>query len=170
MDDFITAFVGLDVHKDSIAIAVAEAGRDEPRFIGTVAPQVAALHKALAKLGTPATLRVVYEAGPGGYGLWRELQARGYRCEVIAASKIARPAGERMKTDRRDALMLARLARAGELVSVTVPDERDEALRDLSRAREDAVRARLKARQQFKALLLRHGHRYSGKSSWTAGP
>lgn len=146
MGDFITAFVGLDVHKDSIAMAVAEAGRDEPRFIGTLSPQGTALHKALAKLGKPATPMVVYEAGPSGYGLWRELQARGYRSEVIAPSKIARPSGDRVKTDRRDALMLARLARAGELVAVTVPDERDEALRDLSRARSDAVRARLKAR------------------------
>jgi len=86
---------------------------------------------------------------------------------VIAPSKIARRPGERIKTDRRDALLLARLARSGELVQVVVPDERDEALRDLSRTRSDAVRARLKARQQLKALLLRHGHRYGGKSSWT---
>ena len=86
---------------------------------------------------------------------------------MIAPSKIARRPGERIKTDRRDALLLARLARSGELVQVVVPDERDEALRDLSRTRSDAVRARLKARQQLKALLLRHGHRYGGKSSWT---
>ena len=165
--DFITSFVGLDVHKESIAMAVAEAGRDEPRFLGTVSPQGAALHKALAKLGKPASVMIVYEAGPSGYGVWRDLRALGYRCEVAAPSKIARAPGDRVKTDRRDALMLARLARSGGLVSVTVPDERDEALRDLSRARSDAVRARLKARQQLKALLLRHGHRYSGKSSWT---
>jgi transposase len=165
--DFITTFVGLDVHKDSIAMAVAEAGRDEPRFLGTVSPQGNALHNALAKLGEPASLMIVYEAGPSGYGLWRDLRARGYGCEVVAPSKIARAPGDRVKTDRRDALMLARLGRSGGLVSVTVPDERDEALRDLSRARSDAVRARLKARQQLKALLLRHGHRYSGKSSWT---
>jgi transposase len=100
--------------------------------------------------------------------LARELAAAGYRCEVIAPSKIPRKAGDRVKTDRRDALMLASLARAGELVAVTIPDERDEAIRDLSRARVDAVRARLKARQQLKALLLRHGRRYSGKTSWTA--
>lgn len=86
---------------------------------------------------------------------------------MIAPAKIARRPGDRIKTDRRDALLLARAARAGELVSVTIPDERDEALRDLSRAREDAVRARLKARQQLKAMLLRHGHRYTGRSSWT---
>ena len=99
-------------------------------------------------------------AGAPAPGAW--LRLRGNR-----AAKIARAPGDRIKTDRRDALLLARAARAGELVSVTIPDERDEALCDLSRSREDAVRARLKARQQLKALLLRHGHRCSGKSSWT---
>ena len=166
MNEVIRFFVGLDVHKESIAIGVAEAGREEPRFVGTVGPDPAELRKALKRIGTPATLLIVYEAGPSGYGLARDLGTRGYRCEVIAPSKIARRPGDRIKTDRRDALLLARLARSGELVQV-VPDERDEALRDLSRSREDAVRARLKARQQLKALLLRHGHRYSGKSSWT---
>jgi transposase len=92
----------------------------------------------------------------------------GYRCEVVAPSKVPRRPGERVKTDRRDALMLASLARAGELTPVQVPDERDEAVRDLSCARVDAVRARLKARQQLKAVLLRQGRRYTGKSSWTA--
>jgi transposase len=111
---------------------------------------------------------VVYEAGPSGYGLARELRARGFGCEVVAPAKIARAPGERIKTDRRDCLMLARLARAGELVAVVVPDARDEAIRDLSRAREDALAARLKARQQLKAMLLRHGRRYSGKSAWSA--
>jgi transposase len=108
------------------------------------------------------------EAGPCGYGLARELGAAGYRCEVIAPSKIPMQPGDRVKTDRRDALRLASLARAGELVPVVVPDEPDEALRDLSCARVDAVRARLKARQQLKAMLLRHGRRYSGKTSWSA--
>lgn len=168
MDDFITASVGLDVHVDSIAIGAAKAGREPPRFVGTVVPKLPSLLKALGSVGPPEGLRIVYEAGPCGYGLVRELRARGYQCEVVAASKIPRQAGERIKTDRRDALKLASLCRAGELVSVTVPDERDEAMRDLSRAREDAVRARLKARQQLKAMLLRHGKRYTGKSSWTA--
>lgn len=167
MNEVIRFFVGLDVHKESIAIAVAEAGREEPRFLGTVGPDPGQLRKALQRIGPSAALHIVYEAGPSGYGLVRELGARGYRCAVIAPSKIARRPGDRVKTDRRDALLLARLARAGELVTVTVPDARDEALRDLSRARSDAVRARLKARQQLQALLLRHGHRYSGKSSWT---
>jgi transposase len=111
---------------------------------------------------------VVYEAGPCGYTLARELASQGYLCEVVAPAKIPRRPGDRVKTDRRDALQLASLARAGALVPVVVPDTRDEAVRDLSRARVDAVRARLKARQQLKALLLRHGRRYSGKTSWTA--
>lgn len=168
MDEFSTGFVGLDVHAESIAIAVAEAGRAAPRFIGTVGPKLAELIKALGKVGEPQSVMMVYEAGPCGYGLARELRSRGYCCEVVAPSRIPRRPGERIKTDRRDALKLAGLARAGELVAVTIPDERDEAIRDLSRARVDAVRARLKARQQLKALMLRHGQRYSGKSSWTA--
>jgi len=162
-----TVFTGLDVHKDSTAIAAAEAGREAPRFIGTVGADLSELLKGLKSLGKPEAMLVVYEAGPCGYGLARVLRARGYACEVVAPGKIARRPGERIKTDRRDALMLARLARSGDLVKVMVPDERDEAMRDLSRAREDAVAARLKARQQLKALLLRQGQRYTGKSSWT---
>lgn len=168
MKKTITSFVGLDVHKDTIAVAVAEAGRQEPRFVGTIAPQWGLLSKALEHLGARESLQIVYEAGPCGYTLARELLEHGYACEVIAPSMIARRPGDRIKTDRRDAVLLARQARASELVSVTIPDARDEAIRDLSRAREDAVRARLKARQQLKAMLLRHGHRYAGKSSWTA--
>lgn len=167
MDEGITTYVGLDVHKDSTAIAVAGSSRDSPRFVGTVGPELAVLLKALRSQGKPTSMRVVYEAGPCGYGLARQLRSRGIGCEVVAAGKMARRPAERIKTDRRDALTLARLARSGDLVTVRVPDERDEAMRDLSRTREDAVRARLKARQQLKALLLRHGHRYSGKSSWT---
>lgn len=168
MDEGITAFVGLDVHKDSIAVAVAAADREAPRFIGTTGPEPAKLRKVLAAVGKPVTMHVVYEAGPCGYALARHLRTHGYRCEVIAACKNLRPAADRVKTDRRDALTLARLARSGDLVPVVVPDERDEAMRDLSRAREDALGARLKARQQLKALLLRHGHRYTGRSFWTA--
>lgn len=168
MHETITAFVGLDAHAQSTAIGVAEAGRAAARFIGTVGPKFAELSKALAKLGDPAQLLIVYEAGPCGFALVRELRAAGYRCEVVAPSKIPRRPGDRVKTDRRDALTLASLSRAGELRFVVVPDERDEAIRDLSRTRIDAVRARLKARQQLKALLLRHGRRYTGKTSWTA--
>jgi len=163
----ITAYVGLDVHKDSIAVAVAAPGRAAPRFVGTTGPRLNELRKALSHLGQPGELHLAYEAGPCGYVLARELIERGYRCEVIAVAKTPRKPGERIKTDRRDALALARYLRAGELTPVTIPDARDEALRDLSRAREDAVRARLKARQQLNAMLLRHGLRYEGKSRWT---
>ncbi len=168
MNKSITGYVGLDVHATSTAISYAPAGRAKPRFIGTVNPKRPQLIKALTQLGKPASLVVVYEAGPCGYELARELAHEGYHCEVVAPSKIPRSPGDRVKTDRRDALQLASLARAGALVPVVVPDARDEAVRDLSRTREDAVRARLKARQQLKALLLRHGRRYSGKTSWTA--
>lgn len=168
MDNDITSYVGLDVHKDSVAIAAAAPGRAAPRFVGTTGPELAELVKALSHLGTPGELLLAYEAGPCGYTLARQLTARGYRCEVIAVAQMPRRPGERIKTDRRDALTLARYLRSAELTPVTIPDARDEALRDLSRAREDAVRARLKARQQLKALLLRHGQRYTGKSSWTA--
>jgi transposase len=168
MSEGTTAFVGLDVHKESIAIAVAHPGRTAPRFLGTTGPAVAEVEKALRHLGAPPDLQIVYEAGPCGYSLARQLCARGYRCEVIAPTLIPRKPGDRIKTDRRDALALAHFARAGDLTPVLIPQEPDEAIRDLSRAREDAVRARLKARQQLKAMLLRHGQRYTGKSSWTA--
>lgn len=168
MQDTITSFVGLDIHKDSIAVAVAEAGRSAPRFIGTVTPTARALCSALKRCGQPQHSLIVYEAGPCGYGWARYLNAHDWRCEVIAPSHITRqPAEKRIQTDRRDALLLARESRSGNLVKVVVPDERDEAVRDLARVREDANAARLKARQQLKAMLLRHGHVYSGKSSWT---
>lgn len=168
MNKAITSYVGLDVHKDSIAIAVAAAGREAPRFIGTVTSDLTQLNRALRRIGSLERLQVVYEAGPCGYGLARHLTRGGYACEVIAPAKVSRsPADRRIKTDRRDALLLAREARAGNLVKVVIPDARDEAIRDLSRSREDAIAARLKARQQLKALLLRHGQCYTGKSSWT---
>jgi len=147
MEEVSTAFVGLDVHSQSTAIAVAHAGREAPRFVGTVGARLSELIKALDKLGKPSTLLVVYEAGPCGYTLVRELRAKGYRCEVVAPSLIARKPAERVKTDRRDALKLAALARSGDLTTVNVPDEQDEAIRDLCRARVDAVKARLKARR-----------------------
>lgn len=104
---------------------------------------------------------MVYEAGPTGYGLHRELTRRGYRCEIIAPSLIPRRAGERIKTDRRDCTRLAELSRAGELKAIWVPDEAHEAMRNLWRAREDAVNMRLKVRQQLKAFLLRQDRRYA---------
>lgn len=125
------------------------------------------LLKRLLRYGEPAQVQVVYEAGPTGYGLQRSLAQRGYRCQVIAPSLIPKRAGDRVKTDRRDSLRLAELARAGELRAVWIPDPADEAIRDLSRAREDAVNARTVMRQQLKAFLLRHDVRYPQKTSWS---
>ena len=167
MSKHITTHVGLDVHKNSTAIAVAAQGR-RAQFVGTAGPQLSELRRVLEGLGSASTMQVVYEAGPCGYGLVRALRKAGYRCDVIAPAKVARRPGDRIKTDRRDALHLAEQSRAGALTAVWVLEAADEAIRDLSRAREDAVRARLKARQQLQAMLLRHGHRYSGKTRWTA--
>jgi transposase len=167
MDKGIKFFVGLDVHKETIVMAVAEAGREDGRVIGTFAHDVPKLLKALARLGPASQVHVVYEAGPTGYGLQRALSGKGYVCEVIAPSLIPKRAGDRIKTDRRDALRLAELARAGELTAVWIPNVSDEAIRDLSRAREDAVNARTQARHQLKGFLLRHAIRYPGKTSWT---
>jgi transposase len=167
MDERIKFFVGLDVHKDSISVAACEAGREPARFIGTMSPDVNGLLKLLAKAGEPALVSVVYEAGPTGYGLYRELCRRGYRGQIAAPSLIPRRAGERVKNDRRDCSRLAELSRAGELKAIWVPDEAHEAMRNLWRAREDAVGMRLKARQHLQAFLLRHGRRYPGKTTWT---
>jgi transposase len=166
MEQGISNFVGLDVHKDSISVAVAEAGRAPARLVGTIGHDVAKLVKVLARWGEPGQVNVVYEAGPTGYGLQRDLAARGYRCQVIAPSLIPKRAGDRVKTDRRDCLRLAELSRAGELHAIWIPDRADEAIRDLARAREDAVHSRTQARHQLKGFLLRHAVRYTGKSSW----
>ena len=142
MEDRIT-YVGLDVHKEGIVVAVAEGGlRGEVREYGRIANTAAALDRLMRKLGsTGVRLRFCYEAGPCGYGIQRHLSARGHDCVVVAPSLIPKRAGDRVKTDRRDAAGLARLHRAGELTAVWVPDAEHEAMRDLVRARLDAVHA-----------------------------
>lgn len=164
-----TVYVGLDVHKETIAVAVARAGREEPAYRGEIAHTPAAVAKLLKQLSpTGEVLDVCYEAGPCGYGLYRELVGRGHRCTVVAPSLIPRKPGVRLKTDRRDALTLARLHRSGELTAVWVPGEEQEAIRDLTRAREDMKGIELKARQRLGAFLLRHGQVYrDGASHWT---
>jgi len=159
-------FVGLDVHKDSIVIAVAEVGREAARVIGTVPYEWKALSKVLEKLGPRAAVHCCYEAGPTGYGLARALQAAGWACDVIAPSLVPKKSGQRIKTDRRDAMKLAQNHRAGELVAVFIPDEQTEAIRDLERAREDAKKTERVARHQLSKFLLRNGRRYSGKTTW----
>jgi transposase len=162
-----THYVGLDVHKETIVIAAAEAGRSPARPLGTIPFELGALRKVLARLGPEGSVACCYEAGPTGYGLARDLGALGWRCDVIAPSLVPRKSGDRVKTDRRDALKLAAAYRAGDLTAVAVPDERSEAVRDLSRAREDAKKAETAARHQLVKFLLRQGRRYPGKTAWT---
>jgi transposase len=168
MKEPITSYVGLDIHKDSVAIAIAPAGRGAPQFIGTTVTNLAQVCKVLTRQKcAPKSTLVVYEAGPCGYGWARHLNAHGWRCEVISPAHVVRTvAGRAIKTDRRDALLLARESRAGNLTPIALPDERDEAIRDLSRAREDAIAARLRARQQLKSMMLRHGRSYHS-NAWT---
>lgn len=167
MQEISKIHVGLDVHKDSIAVAAAQPGREAAEAIGTIRHDVSKLLKLLVKLGDAEAMHLVYEAGPTGWGLQRALTAKGYSCEVIAPSKMPRRSGDRIKTDRRDCVQLAECSRAGLLRAVWVPQAQDEAIRDLARAREDALNDRRQLRQQLKALLLRHDMHFSGKTSWT---
>ncbi len=162
-------FIGMDVHKNSISIAIAEEGRNgEIRNYGKINNNTTALDKVIRKLlSDNCELSFVYEAGPCGYELHRHLTGNGFSCEVVAPSLIPKKSGDRIKNDRRDAQMLARLHRAGELSPVYVPQLEDEAMRDLTRAREDAKHCERKAKQRLSAFLLRHGFKYSGQSKWS---
>ena len=161
-------YVGLDVHKDAVVVAMAESGlRGEVREYGRIANTAAALDRLMRKLGDGGVrLRFCYEAGPCGYGIQRHLSTHGHECVVVAPSLIPKRAGDRIKTDRRDASSLARLHRAGELTAVWVPDPGHEAMRDLVRARLDAGHALRRARQQLSGFLLRQGCHYR-RPAWT---
>ena len=161
-------FVGMDVHKATIAVSVADAGGGELRYIGEIANTPDAVAKLVRQLQKgEAQLSFCYEAGPCGYGIHRQLTELCWDCQVVASSLIPKKAGDRVKTDRRDSMMLARLHRAGELTAVWVPDDAQEGLRDLTRAREDMKHLQRQAKQRLTAFFLRYGKSYAGKSNWT---
>jgi transposase len=162
-------YVGLDVHKATVCVAVAENGRGgEVRPVGVFENRPEILSRMVSRLAKGGRrLSFCYEAGPCGYGLHRFLTGRGHDCVVVAPSLIPMKAGDRVKTDRRDALMLAKLHRAGELTPIWIPDAAHEAMRDLVRARATAVRVLSKARQHLQGFLLRHDRTYHGTRAWT---
>ena len=160
-------FIGLDVHAETIAVAVAEADEDV-RTLGVIPNRPESIRKLVKKLGPAEQLRVCYEAGPTGYVVYWQLAGLGVRCEVIAPTLVPVKAGDRVKTDRRDAIKLARSYRAGDLTPVWVPDAAHEALRDLVRAREAAKKDQLRARHRLGKFLLRHGRRPpTAMNPWT---
>ena len=160
-------FIGLDVHADTIAVAIAKPS-GEVRSVGVIPNRPESIRKLVKKLGRVEPLRVCYEAGPTGYVVYWQLTALGVRCEVVAPTLVPVKAGDRVKTDRRDALKLARSYRAGDLTAVWVPDAAHEALRDLVRAREAAKKDQLRARHRLGKFLLRHGRRPSTPmNAWT---
>ena len=169
MDNHSEAYVGIDTAKLRHATAVAESGRTgEVRFLGEIENADEAMTRLVKKLaGLHRRLTFCYEAGPTGYGLYRLIRRLGHDCIVVAPSLVPKKPGERVKTNRRDAVALARLLRAGELTAVWVPDERHEAMRDLVRARAAAVDDLKSKRQQVLSLLLRLGRRFGGKRTWT---
>jgi transposase len=160
-------YVGLDVHKEKIMIAIAQADRTSPLYYGEIANTEEAIAKAIRKVTGQEDVAFCYEAGPCGYGIYRQITDMGYRCDVIAPSLIPKKSGNRVKTNRRDSLSLAGLYRAGELISVWVPNEEQEAMRDLTRAREDMKAMERHSRQRLGGFLLRHGKVYPGRSKWT---
>jgi Transposase len=165
-----TLYIGLDVHKESIAVAYAldERGADVVS-LGAIGTRQCDIDKLIRKLESKgATPVFVYEAGPCGYWLYRYLTRQGFSCHVVAPSLIPRKPGDRVKTDRRDAATLARLMRSGDLSSIYVPRLEDEAIRDLSRGREDAMRDLKATKYRLKAFLLRQDIRYEGRANWNA--
>jgi transposase len=169
MDQRSEVFVGLDTSKMKVSVALAEEGRDgEVRFLGDFDNTPAAVRRLVTKLGDKyGKLLFCYEAGPTGYGLHRQITDLGHDCTVIAPSLIPKRPGDRVKTNRRDALTLARLHRAGELTAIWVPDLEHEAVRDLVRARETAMEDLREKRQHLQSFLLRHGRVYPGLRPWT---
>ena len=165
----IEAFVAFDVAKLKHAVAIAEGGRSgEVRFVGEIENKPATIERTIKKLSKRYNpLHVCFEAGPTGYGLYRQVRDLGHDCTVVAPALIPKRSGERIKTNRRDAVTLARLHRAGELTGVWVPDEVHEAVRDLVRAREAAADDLRRKRQQLLSFLLRHGRIYDGGGHWT---
>jgi len=157
-----TRFVGLDIHKERISIAVAENGRSgSVEYLGEIANSPDAISKLCDRLGKPGkALAFCYEAGPCGYGVFRQLTSLGHRCDVVAPSLIPKKPGDRVKTNSRDATMLARLHRAGELTPVWVPDVDHEAMRDLIRLRSVVRQVVTRARQHLQGFLLRHGRKH----------
>ena len=160
-------FVGLDVHAETIAVAVAESV-GEVRSLGGIPNRMESIRKMIGKLGPVGNLKCCYEAGPTGYALYWQLTQLGVACEAIAPSLVPVKSGDRVKTDRRDAEKLARCYRAGELTAVWIPDAAHEALRDLVRAREAAKKDQLRYRHRLGKFLLRHGQRPTGAGEpWT---
>lgn len=169
MADYSEAFVGIDVAKSRNAIAIADAGREgEVRFFGEVDASDTSMRRVIQRTAAKFDrIHFCYEAGPTGYGLYRLIRSLGHECTVVAPSLIPRKRGDRVKTNRRDALSLARLLRAGELTAVWVPDEDHEAMRDLVRARAAAVETLRVHRQQVSAFMLKHGRIFPRKKGWT---
>ena len=169
MKDHSEAFVAFDTSKLRNAVAIAEAGRSgEVRFVGEIDNTAAATGKLVKKLAAQyGRLSFCYEAGPTGYGLYRQITSLGHDCIVVAPSLIPKKAGDRVKTNRRDALGMVTQFRAGELTAVWVPDPRHEAMRDLTRTRGAAVEDLRRKRQHISSFLLRLGLHYAGKKTWT---